>query len=58
MALGICELLWLKIILDALKITRRGSMKLFRAKKSAIDIAHNAVQYHRIKHVETDRYFV
>ena len=58
MALGMCELLWLKIILDDLKLTRSGSIKLFCDNKSAIDIAHNPVQHDRTKYVEVDRHFI
>ena len=49
-----CELLWLKIILDDLKIKWEGPMKLYYDKKSAINIAHNLVQHDRTKHIEID----
>lgn len=55
MALGICKLLWMKIILDDLKIKCNGPMKLYCDNKSAINIAHNPVQHDRTKHVEVDR---
>ncbi|XP_073219751.1 uncharacterized protein [Cicer arietinum] len=42
MAHGICELLWLKIILEDLKIS----------------IAHNPVQHDRTKRIEVDRHFI
>ena len=58
MAQGICELLWLKIILDDLKIRWEKPMKLYCDNKSAISIAHNPVQHDRIKHVEVDRHFI
>ncbi|KAK5845013.1 hypothetical protein PVK06_001165 [Gossypium arboreum] len=45
MALGVCELLWLKIILEDLKIKWEGPMKLYCDNKSAINIAHNPVQH-------------
>jgi hypothetical protein len=45
MAMGVCELLWLKIILDDLKIKWTGPMKLYCDNKSAISIAHNPVQH-------------
>ena len=44
MAHGVCELLWLKIVLEDLKITWDGLMKLYCDNKSAINIAHNLVQ--------------
>lgn len=58
MAHGICELLWLKIILTDLGIKWEGTMKLYCDNKSAINIAHNPVQHDRTKHVEVDRHFI
>ncbi|GAV76356.1 hypothetical protein CFOL_v3_19831, partial [Cephalotus follicularis] len=58
MTQGICELLWLKIILKDLKIKWEGPMKLYCDNKSAINIAHNPVQHDRTKHIEIDRYFI
>ena len=58
MAQGICELLWLKIILEDLKIKWEGPMKLYCDNKSAISIAHNPVQYDQTKHIEVDRHFI
>lgn len=58
MAQGICELLWLKIILEDLKIKWDGPMRLYCDNKSAISIAHNPVQHDRTKHVEIDRHFI
>lgn len=45
MALGICELLWMKQVLEDLKIQCEGPMKLFCDNKPAISIAHNHVQH-------------
>ncbi|PON63855.1 hypothetical protein PanWU01x14_128320, partial [Parasponia andersonii] len=58
MVLEICELLWLKIILEDLKITWEGPMKLHCNNKSAVNIAHNPMQHDRTKHVEVDRHFI
>ncbi|KAK2974430.1 hypothetical protein RJ640_011327 [Escallonia rubra] len=58
MAQGICELLWLKIILKDLKIKLKTPMKLYCDNKSAINIAHNPIQHDRTKHVEADRHFI
>ena len=55
---GVCELLWLKIILDDLKIRWDEPMRLYYDNKSAISIAYNPVQYDRTKHIEVDKYFV
>ncbi|KAE8725655.1 GTP-binding protein [Hibiscus syriacus] len=58
MSLGICELLWLKIILEDLKIKWEGPLKLYCGNKSTINIAYNPVQHDRTKHVEVDRQFI
>ena len=58
LALGICELLWLKILMDDLKIKSQGTMRLYWDNKTAINIANNAIQNDRTKHIEEDRYFI
>lgn len=58
MALGICELLWIKIILEDLKTKWEEPMRLLCDNKSAINIAHNLVQHDRTKHIEVDRHFI
>ena len=55
---GICELLWLKIVLDDLKIKRKGPIKLYCDNKFAINIAYNPVQHDCTKHIEVDRNFI
>ena len=57
MALGVCELLWIKIILKDLRI-ESGSMNQYYDNKSAISIAHNPIQHDRMKHVEVGRHFI
>ena len=57
MAKGICELLWLKIILDDL-IKWERPMKLYCNNKSVISIAHNPVQHDRTEHIEVDMHFI
>ena len=58
MALGICEILWLKQLLQDLGVKHSQPMKLFCDNKVARDIAHNLVQHDRTKHVEVDRFFI
>ena len=58
MVQGVCELLWLKIILEDLKIKWVGPMKLYYDNKSAIKIAYNPIQHDQIKHIEIDKYFI
>lgn len=57
-AQGICELLWLKLLLRELKIADIQPMKLYCDNKAAIDISHNPVHHDRTKHVEVDRHFI
>ena len=57
-AQGLCELLWLKIILDDLRIKWDGSMKLYCDNKSAINIAHNPIRHDRTKHIVIDIRFI
>ena len=58
MASGICELLWLKIILDDLKIKWESPMRLYCDNKFSISIARNPMQHDRTKHIEVDRHFI
>jgi hypothetical protein len=58
MAKGVCELLWIKNLLQELKISSTFPMKLYCDNKAACDIAHNPVQHDRTKHVEIDRHFI
>ncbi|RDY05122.1 Copia protein, partial [Mucuna pruriens] len=55
---GICEGLWMKIILDDLKIKYEGPIKLFCDNNLAISITHNPVQHDKTKHIEIDRHFI
>ncbi|RVW59878.1 Retrovirus-related Pol polyprotein from transposon RE1 [Vitis vinifera] len=58
MALGLCEALWLRLLLQDLGYLSRQPMRLFCDNKAACDIAHNPVQYDRTKHVKVDRFFI
>ena len=57
MGQGVCELLWMKIILDDLKIKYEAPMPVCD-NKSAISIAHNPIQYDRTKHIEIDQHLI
>jgi len=52
MAQGMCELLWLKIILNDLKVACEEPMILYCDNKSAISIVHNPVQHEKTKNIE------
>jgi hypothetical protein len=58
MTLGVAEMLWLKRLLENLKVNHRAKMKLCCNSKSAISIANNHLQYDKTKHVEIDRFFI
>ncbi|RVW24722.1 Copia protein [Vitis vinifera] len=58
MTLGLCEALWLKLLLQDLGYLSRQPIRLFCDNKAACDIAHNPVQHDRTKHVEVDRFFI
>ena len=58
MALGICELMWLKGLLRELQVNLENPMRLYCDNKAAVSIAHNLVQHNKTKHVEIDRYFI
>ncbi|RDY14036.1 hypothetical protein CR513_00963, partial [Mucuna pruriens] len=55
---GLCKLLWLKIILDDLKIELKNLMKLYCDYKSAINNTYNPVQHNMTKYIEIDRHFI
>ncbi|RDX78941.1 hypothetical protein CR513_40699, partial [Mucuna pruriens] len=47
MAQGICERLWMEIILDDLKVKYKGPVNV-----------HNSVQHDKTKHIEINRHFI
>jgi len=55
---GICEVLWIKRILDELKVSSPSPIKAYCDNKAAISIAHNPVLHDRTKHVEVDKHFI
>jgi hypothetical protein len=58
MAHGICELLWLKILLKELWYDYKDSMRLYCENKVAINITHNPVQHNWTNRIEIDRHFI
>jgi hypothetical protein len=58
MILGVIEMLWLKRLLEDLKVNHRAKIKLWCDNKSLISIANNPVQHDKTKHVEIDRFFI
>lgn len=58
MAQGICEGIWLKRMLDEIRIPTNYTMRILCDNKAAISIAKNPVHHDRTKHVEIDRHFI
>ena len=57
-AQGMCEVLWIRRILQVLKVLEALPMKLYCDNKVAISIAHNPVLHDQTKHVEVDKHFI
>ena len=55
---AVCEILWIKRLLEELRVTSSLPMKVFCNNKAAIAIAHNPVLHDRTKHVEADKQFI
>ena len=58
LAQGLCELMWLKNILNDLRINMERPLRLYWDNKAAINIAHNPIQYARTKNIESNRHFI
>ena len=58
MILGICDALWLRLLLMDLGYLLRQPIRLYCDNKATCDIAHNPVQHDRTKHVEVDKFFI
>ncbi|WJZ98924.1 hypothetical protein VitviT2T_017413 [Vitis vinifera] len=58
MTLGLCEALWLTLLLHDLGYLSKQPIRLFCDNKATCDIAHNPVQHDRTKHVDVDRFFI
>ena len=58
LALGICELIWLKSLMQELMLANNHPLILYCDNKVGINIAHNPIQHNRTKHGEVDRHFI
>lgn len=58
MAQGNCEGMWLKRMLEELRLSTNCTVRIFCDNKAAISMATNPVQHDRTKHVEIDRHFI
>ena len=55
---GICEVLWLKILLEELEVMVKLPLRIYCDNKATINISHNLVHHDRTKHVEVNRHFI
>jgi hypothetical protein len=58
MASGLCELIWLKLLLSELKLYGSEPLKLHCDNQAAINLVHNPVHHDRTKHIGIDRHFI
>ena len=57
-AQGMCEVIWIRRILQEFKVSEALPMKLYCDNKAAISIAYNPVPHDQTKHVEVDKHFI
>ena len=55
---GICELLWLKLLLEELQATIKLQSKIYNEIKVIINISRNPIHHDKIKPVEADQHFI
>ena len=55
---GVCEGMWLKDLLQDLKLFSRKGMMLYSDSNSAIAMAKNPVQHERTKHARVARHYI
>jgi hypothetical protein len=58
MASGLCELMWIKILLCELRLFNGAPLRLYCDNQATINIVHNPVHHDRTKHIEIDRHFI
>ena len=55
---GTYKLIWLKRLMEELKVLYDGAKKLFCDNKATLSTAYNPAHHDRTKHVEVDRHFI
>ena len=58
LAHGLTEVMWIKGILQDLKIKMDSPTIVFCDNQSTIRVSHNPVQHDRMKHVDIDRHYI
>lgn len=55
---GICARMWIKKLLEEIKVCDSNPMKVHCDNKVVISIAHNSMLHDKTKHVEIDKHFI
>jgi transposase InsO family protein len=58
MASGLCELMWLKILLTELQLHDGSPLQLYCDNQATINVVNNPVHHDRTKHIGIDRHFI
>ena len=58
MTLATCELIWLKQLLQELRLGKDGQMMLMCDNQAALHIVFNPVFHEMTKHMEVDSHFI
>jgi hypothetical protein len=58
MASGLCELMWLRILLMELGLFDNTPLQLYCDNQATIRLVNNPVHHDRTKHIEIDRHFI
>ncbi len=58
MASGLCEVMWLKILLTELQLYDRTPPQLYCDNQATINMVNNPVHHDRTKHVGIDRHLI
>jgi len=58
MVSGLCEVMWLKILLTEIQLYDRTPPQLYCDNQATINMVNNPVHHDRTKHVGIDRHFI
>lgn len=58
MASGLCEAMWLRILLSELGLYDSAPLRLYCDNQATINLVNNPVHHDRTKHIEIDRHFI
>ena len=58
MASGLCELMWLRLLLTELQMYKGEHLQLYCDNQATINIVNNPAHHDRTKHIEIDRHFI